>query len=56
MKAGYTKDVYAKRESVLAKYQFTCEIVNVYSSGVYNDMLDLDAFTALNAFSPHNRH
>ena len=47
VKAGYTKDVYAKRESVLAKYQFTCEIVNVYSSGVYNDMLVLVPFSLL---------
>ena len=43
---GCTRDVYAK-EGGLAKYQFTREIINVYSRGVYNGMLDLDTFTPL---------
>ena len=34
-------------ESGLAKYQFTRETIDVYSCGVYNDMLHLDPFTSI---------
>ena len=46
VKDGCTRDVYAK-ESGLAKYRFTRETIDVYSSGVYNGMLDLDPFAPL---------
>ena len=36
---------------MLAKYQFTCEIVNVYSCGVYNNMLLLVPFAPLEDFT-----
>ena len=35
------------KESGLAKYQFTCKTIDVYSCGVSNGMLDLDPFTTL---------
>ena len=34
------KGCIAKKESGLAKYQFTWETIDVYSGGVYNGMLD----------------
>ena len=46
VKDGSTKDVYTK-ESGLAKYLFIRKTIDVYSCGVYNDMLDLDPFAPL---------
>ena len=37
LKDGCTRDVYVKKENGLAKYQFTQETIDEYSSGVYND-------------------
>ena len=42
-----TKDVYAKNESRLAKYQFTQEAMDVHTCGIYNAMLYLDPFAPL---------
>ena len=36
-----TRDVYAKIDTKLAKYQFTLETVNLYNCGVYNSILKL---------------
>ena len=47
IKDGCTRDVYAKKESWLAKYEITRETIDVYSCGVYNGMLDLDPSTPL---------
>ena len=47
MKDGCTRDVYAEKESGLVKYQFTRETIDVYSSGIYIGMLDLDPSTPL---------
>mgnify|MGYP007009115641 FL=1 len=43
----YREDVYTKKESRLAKYQFTQEIVYVYVCGVHNGMLELDCQSQL---------
>ena len=42
-----TKDVYAKNESAVAKYQFTEETIDVHTCGIYNIMLYLDPFALL---------
>ena len=47
IKDGCTRDVYAKKESWLAKYEITRETIDVYSCGVNNGMLDLDLFAPL---------
>ena len=47
VKDACTRDVHAKQDSGLAKYQFTWETIDVYSYVEYNGMLDLDSFTPL---------
>ena len=42
-----TKDVYAKNESAVAKYQFTEETIDVHTCGIYNTMLYSDPFALL---------
>ena len=44
---GCTRDVYAKQEGGLAKYNFTQETIDVHSCGVYNGKLDSDPFAPL---------
>ena len=52
-----TRDVYAKQDSELAKYQFTrftCQTVNVYSCGAYDDILELDPLATTLTLVNHN--
>ena len=48
VKDACTRDEYAKQDSGLAKYQFIWEIVDVFSYGIHNGILELDPFTPLN--------